>query len=272
MRIFSLFWLIVWIGVPALAQEDTQDEICTIDLSQVAALIVQAQASASSGDQSGAVATLQAIQAQIDLILVDCASDIASAPGTSTPGPPTPQDGTPGVVITTIPPTATPAPDTQLYTSPDASFSFRYPQSWELVTEGNAVFTGTTANAALVINRADAVLQPGEQSVAVVIGPPEALAPTVNFEATAAEVIAAYQTAFLNELSYEIDPAQPVTIAGYSGQQFAYRAAGYEGQLSVLALDQPQLFVLLVAAAPPGEGENLTDLVTPIAASITLGS
>jgi hypothetical protein len=166
---------------------------CDIDLSTVASLIVDAQASASSGDVQSALGQIAIAQSLLDDIEANCGA--APLAGAGSP-PPT---LTPALTAT---PTAAPLSletDIDLsaeFAAPDALFTARYPVGWvptdyeqppaSLTTGGMIAFgASATALARLRGGSSDQSWLPGDPAVQVIVGDAVALLTGIGLYDTA---------------------------------------------------------------------------------------
>lgn len=239
-------------GMSVHAQDETPPP-CDIDLSDTAALLVQAQAAASSGETDTALDTLAAVRAELDAIEAACGDDETPAVTQSAAAELAPPDGY------------------QVYEAPDGDFAFAYPQDWTQFTENGTVFTGTSEAAATAITRGASTLTGTEQGAAVVVGTPPELVASAAADATPGDIADVYR-ATLDDLGFDADDVTETTIQGETGAQVTFSAPGYDGLLLTFPIPDTSTFGLVMASAAPDQREALESITRTIAESITVQS
>lgn len=256
---YLLLILALLLAAPVLAQtDDDDDNPCAIDLSTAAALLVRAQAQASADDTAAALTTL----AEIESLLRDIRSGCDLSPALEPTPEPDADPATPAPESTTEPE----PPTTQTYTDPNGTFAFDYPLGWVALSDGLTVFTGTTEAAARAMTQPDGVVSAGQAGAAVAVGDAATLAPTVSSSAGVTAVIDAYRSALGVDLNYGVSDV--VTLDTLDGARFAFEAPGFDGVLSVIALDDTLALVLTVA--PVGQMSEAVTLADDVLASLRL--
>lgn len=247
----------------ALVPQSTyaQNYHCNVDLSTVAALIFQAQAGFSSGDNSTGLSRLSQAQALIENIQSSCEGAPPVIP-TAQPTPLTSDD----------PSEPTPAPTTiegdQVYNSPDGLFSVTFPANWIASGSDRSVLIGTSQNALVALSMVTNPLESGEKGATIIINQLGVLVPNAQ---SIEDVVTFYQQLFNSELSVTVGTAQAVEIDGRVGQGFRYNATGYSGFLLVVPLDEEEV-LLLFAIAPLGEDITLPREAIDLAKNVRLGN
>lgn len=255
MRRWTILLCLLVVAWPLHAQTDNAP--CEIDLSEVVALMVRAQAQASAGNTSNALRLLDDVQARLNRISAGCSEASAQV----RPTPPSDEDAPSQSTITG---------DTQTYTAPQNRFSVTFPATWTFTGDAASLLAGTNQDVINALTLVDAQLARGERGVAVVVGTPDELAPNVTRSADIDAIIAAYQVTFVNDLGLSIGGAEQINIGDREGRGFRYTTAGYSGLLITAPLED-DLFLLVLAIAPPGDDLDLPGVALRIAQSVQVG-
>lgn len=241
MRLLFLLFLFTF---PVMSQDD--DDACKIDLSPIAAQLMQAQAAASEGNTADALAMIDTIQAQLDSIATACQTGEAISPPPATP-------------------TSTPEPETQ--TGQKAilgSYQFELPADWVIVDGDGVTLTGPTEGAARAIIRPNGFLRETEQAAAIVMGDTTIIAPDLPSTTTAREIVALYLQTFANDFLFTIvTDVEEITLGDHTVQQFSFNAPGYSGFVAATELDD-NIFLLVITAAAVDQFPLAEDVLNTI--------
>lgn len=230
--------LLVTVVSPAVAQES-----CVTDLSPVAALIMRAQALASSGDINGSVAQMREARAALAAIQSACAeANIA-----------------PIVLL-----------DGE-FAMPGGAFTFNYPLNWTTGTtqRPNADTLvqpmGNSARAAEQALQAEPLLAPGETAAFVAIGNRQAFG--MQADSTPADILNGIIAALPD--NYSAEPVNEVIINNLPAATARYSGPGFDGYLVARIASQELGLVAQVAGiTPTGELEPLIPVIDAIARSV----
>lgn len=233
---------------------------CDIDLSDVAASLIQAQAEASGGDSDAALATLDDVLAQIVAIQAACDGQTDAAPEPSADIEP---EATPDAE-----PVELPSGPRETYVSPMGQFSFEHPADWVLIEEGLTVFAGSSQQAASAMTAPDGVVPSGDVGAAVVIGTAPDIAPNTPVGSSPEVIASAYQTTFNFDLGYTVSQTGAVSINGQTGSAFNFAAPGFDGVVIVFDLGAADALALVLAVAPVNNMAVADDLARDIAESV----
>jgi hypothetical protein len=199
--LLALVLSVCLLAAPAVIS--AQDAPCDIDLQDVAALVVRAQAEASAGDTSAALATLDGIQDAIDAIESAC-------------------DGTGVAAATPAPePTAPPltADGLATFVSADGVLRFNYPPDWLIYDSGAANW----AEATIIMGDTffvSGALVPGlnYQGVQLYIGDAAwvSLQSDMADDATLEDIVAALRETYETSEDYEVIASEAVELGGWA--------------------------------------------------------
>jgi hypothetical protein len=235
-----------------------QSNRCNVDLSTVAALIFQAQAGFSSGDDSTGLNRLSQAQTLITSIQASCDG--------GSPSTPTPESSEP-TAETPLPTQPASTTETQVYQAPDGVFSVEFPAHWVWSDSERSILIGNSQSTLVALTLPNTPLQTGDRGATILINRPDVLVP--NGE-TIEQVASFYRQLFGSELSVNVGEIQPLTIDDRSGLGFRYTAQGYSGFFLVVPLDEEE-FLLMFAIAPLGDDVRLPAETIEIAKQVRLG-
>ncbi|PJF22553.1 MAG: hypothetical protein CUN56_05380, partial [Phototrophicales bacterium] len=225
---YRLFFVLLLV-FPTWAQDNITDTGCTIDLSPIAAQLIQAQAHASQGDTTGALSIIADIQAQLDALTAACEGQESSD------------------ISETTTPQATPQASQTILLS---GYQFDLPADWLVIDDAGVTLAGPTDGAARAIIRPNGLLRQGEQAVAIVIGDAARIAPELTPDATAQEIITLYRQTFEQDFNFSLDNnLSQITINNRESWRFRFNAPGYSGLVNVTVLDNDTLMLIIVAAS-----------------------
>ncbi len=258
-------------AVLPLSTSPSRAQSCNnVDLSTVGALIFQAQAGFSSGEQSIGLDRLAQAQALIAVIQSNCGDNRAVPAPTAIPQPtsvdPT---ATPDEIDA---PTATPSPvlnlaGEQVYNAPDGVFSVTFPANWVYSAGDRSILIGSNQNALVSLTLVSNALATGERGATIIVNQAGVLVPEAE---TAEQIIDFYQRMFNSDLSVLVGDPQPITVGEQTGQGFRYTTEEYSGFLLVAPLAEQEMLVLF-AIAPLGEDVTLPAEAIALANNVRLG-
>ncbi|GAB4318671.1 MAG: hypothetical protein Kow00117_08680 [Phototrophicales bacterium] len=229
---YRLFFVLLLV-FPTWAQDDITDTECIIDLSPIAAQLIQAQAQASQGDTTSALSIIADIQAQLDAITAACEGQESS-----------------DISETTTPQATQQATQQASQTILLSGYQFDLPADWLVIDDAGVTLAGPSDGAARAIIRPNGLLQQGEQAVAIVIGDAARIAPELTPDATAEEIITLYRQTFEQDFNFSLDNnLSQITINNRESWRFRFNAPGYSGLVNVTVLDNDTLMLIIVAAS-----------------------
>ena len=232
-NLFSLLLTVMLIlaGVATYAQDETG---CTIELSAIAATLIQAQDAAGRDDTETALALLGEAEASIAAIRASCRDSVEVDRRTIT------------------------------YTTPN-SFTFDYPARWTLEQLDSTSFViGTSQDVITNFSETNPTFRPGEQAVGLTIGSASEI--IGSEDATLTDVIAEYARR-LREVGYTLESRDTVTAGNFEGRRLDFSSAGFEGTLIALPIDDDTI-ALFIGSAAVGQKADLESVLLAIAGSL----
>ena len=234
--------LIILMCIPMFAAS-AQQSTCTIDLSDVVADLLRAQAVASGGDAEAGLAQIADVRAALAEISTTCAEAGVDV----------------GVVL-----------DNQ-FVALNNAFIVNYPSGW---VEGNfspnaeagAIFLGSTPAAAQALNTSIPQLASGEQALVVAVGSANTFGvgddnPSLEaiLQLFAERTLADFETT--GELGMSSLEDRSVGRMEFGGEAF-------EAVLVGIRLGDRDLYAIVVAVAAPGELDSVRRLADAVALSV----
>lgn len=237
-----------------------QTEGCQVDLSTVAALIFQAQAGFSSGDDATGLNRLSQAQTLITSIQSNCEG------GTNAPIPtveptestqPTPEATAVSAVMTD---------EVQVFNASDGTFSITFPAGWVYSEGERSLLIGNSQPTLVALTLVSNALSVGDRGATILVNKPSELVPNAQ---TAEQIINFYQQLFSSELSVSVGAPQPIDIDGRAGMGFRYTSQ-YSGFFLAVPLDDEEMLILF-AIAPLGDDVSLPAEAIELAKQVRLG-
>lgn len=221
-----------------------QGSLCQIDLSDVNAILTRAQAAAARGDPERALALIQQADEALAAIESRCDLEVVE----------------PDVTLE------------QVYTSPDDTFSVRYPEGWIVGSSagGSSVALGTDESAASALEAAEPQMSAGQQGALIVFGTPAEVAGSVAVERSLDGIVShfAAQLAanFLVRSSGEV-----FILNGHPAASLEFTGQAFDGLIIVVEHGEGRQYAIVAGAAASGEIAEFRETLQAIAASVTPG-
>lgn len=257
-------WIIISISVLCMGVVSIQAQTrgnCVIDLSAAAATLVQAQAQASSGDTTAAIAKIQELQAQLDVIIRNCDSATTSTTTTS----PSPTIPATEIMMPTATPTS-PTTPTRFTTSNDL-LSVLVPAGWSVLDQGNSVFIGTSEAVAQGLSQFNPPTG-DEVGAGFILGTTSQIAPTVRRGGNFVDVLIAYQTQ-LRQGGYAVsDELTPTTWQDKPAGWFAFQNNRMAGVMQVIELQPDGLHLLILVVSSADNRDSLQTIFPTLVQAI----
>lgn len=243
MHVRKLTATLVIVTLPFVFSASAQDATCPIDLSGVVTELVQAQASASSGDTEAGLAQIAGVRVALAEITAACAQAGVEA----------------GVLLD------------NRFVAPNSSFSVNYPSGW---TEGSfssnaeagAIFLGSTTTAAQALNTSIPQLASGEQALVVAVGSANTFG--VGGENPSLEAILqqfAERTLADFNTTGELEM---LSLEDRSVGRMEFSGEAFESVLVGIRLGDRDLYAIVVAVSAPGELDSVRRLADAVALSV----
>lgn len=244
-RWYVLFMIFVLaFSFPSLAQESESDT-CELDLTNVSALLSQAEEALSSDDTQSAVVTLTEVRDLLNEMLSLCTKTEVSF-------------------------------EAATYEGGDGYFTMDYPVDWGVNTgysnkaQGTVAYFATSPEAMQALVTPTPVLDAGEQAVTFILQDSRFMG--VQADTPDGEALAQSLNAMISQIPLETDSDEvtEITVGEINGVSQALHSDTFEGALMIFLLDGNNIAIFYALGAP-GEGDILASTIEQMVSTFAVG-
>ncbi len=259
--------LLILIALPLMIQQRAiaqESDPCDLDLSQLVAALVEAQAVIATDQPELALPVVRAAAEALTIYADRCEASLAGAEATPEPAPEVTPEATRAMETISGPGT---------FVSPNGVFTFRYPQEWlindfiAIASSAGQVTIGSTQEAIDALNSQLPALASGHQGIQVFGGAPEILTGGEITDGTIENMIAYFVGTFERQYP-EIGAPEFMEFNGHPAASLTFGAPTFDSVIYVLSMDDNQRFVILGGVSAKGELDALIPIIAEIAASV----